>query len=123
MVLDGQVEYGEVQFYFFQFTTNGPDDLETTTAHALVSVYSRPAQALLDESSNTLWACQYTGVDDLRVVPLSSIVTCVSVQHLPQLPDDPPGLWFVLKKSGLEDVQLAAFGESLGDEPGAGEEA
>ena len=123
MVLDGQIEYGEVQFYFFQFTTNNLDDSEATTAHALVSVYSRPVQALLDESSNTLWACQYTGVDDLRVVPLSSIVACVSVQHLPPLPDDLPGLWFVLEKLGLEDVQLAIFGESLGDEPGAGEEA
>jgi len=75
----------------------------------------------LVELLNTLWACQYTGVDDLRVVPLSSIVTCVSIQHLPQLPDDPPGLWFVLEKSGLEDVQLAGFEESLGDEPGAGD--
>ena len=126
MVLDGQIEYGEVQFYFFQFTTNGPGpDSEATssTAHALVSVYSRPVQALLTESSDTLWACQYTGVDNLRVVPLSSIVACVSVQPLPPLHDDLPGLWFVLEKSGLEDVQLAVFGESLRDEPGAGEEA
>ncbi|SRR5260221_8253532 len=117
MVLNGQIEYGEVQFYFLQFTTSGPDDLETPTAHALVSVYSRPVQALLIESSNTLWACQYTGVHDLRVVPLSSIVACVSIQPLPPLPDasDPPGLWFVLEKSGLEDVQLAGFRESLGD--------
>jgi hypothetical protein len=122
MVLDGEIEYGEVQFYFLQFTNDGPDDLETITAHALISVYSRPIQHLLVESSNTLWACQYTGVDNLRVVPLSSIVACVSVQRLPQLPDDPSGLWFVLEKSGLEDVQLTAFEESVGDEPGAGEE-
>ena len=120
MVLDGQIEYGEVQFYFLQFTTNDPAGEETTTAHALVSVYTRPVQALLIESSNTLWACQYTGVDNLRVVPLSSIDACVSIQPLPPLPDDPPGLWFVLEKSGLEDVQLAGFMESLGDEPGAG---
>ena len=97
MVLDGQIEYGEVQFYFFQFTTNDPPGEETTTAHALVSVYTHPLQALLIESSNTLWACQYTGVDDLRVVPLSSIDACVSVQPLPPLPDDPPGLWFILE--------------------------
>jgi len=122
MVLDGQIEYGEVQFYFLQFTTNGPANSETTTTHALISVYSHPVQALLVESSNTLWACQYTGVDDLQVVPLSSIVACISVQCLPQLPDNLPGLWFVLEKSGLEDVQLAVFGESLGDEPGAGED-
>ena len=126
MILNGQIEYGEVQFYFLQFTTDGPDNLETAIAHALVSVYSRPDLALLTKSSNTLWACHYMGVDDLRVVPLSSIVACVSVQPLPPLPNDPPGLWFVLEKSGLEDVQLAGFGESLGDEhyePGAGEGA
>ena len=122
MVLDGQIEYGEVQFYFLQFTTNGPANSETTTMHALISVYSHPVQALLVELSNILWACQYTGVDDLQVVPLSSIVACISVQCLPQLPDNLPGLWFVLEKSGLEDVQLAVFGESLGDEPGAGED-
>lgn len=65
MVLNGQIEYGKVQFYFLQFTTNGPDDLETPNAHALVLVYSCPIQALLIESSNTLWACKYTGVNDL----------------------------------------------------------
>jgi len=127
MVLNGQIEYGEVQFYFRQFATHGLDDLEpplsqaTVTAHALVSVYTRPVQALLVESSNTLWACQYTGADDLQIVPLSSIVACVSVQPLPPLPDDLPGLWFVLEKSGLEDVQLASFEESLEDEQGAGD--
>ena len=122
IVLNGQIEYGEVQFYFLQFTTSSPVDLETPNAHALVSVYSRPIQALLMESSNALWACKYTGVDDLRIVPVSSIVACVSVQPLPPLPGDPPGLWFVLEKSGLEDVQLASFDELLENEPGAGEE-
>ena len=122
MVLNGQIEYGEVQFYFLRPTTNSPGDSETPAPHALVSIYSRPVHALLVESSNTLWACQYTGVDDLRVVPISSIVACVSVQPLPPLPDDPPGLWFVLEKLGLEDVQLAGFEESL-HIPGAGEGA
>jgi hypothetical protein len=120
MVLNGQIEYGEVQFYFLRFATDSPD--ETPTAHALVSVYSRPAQALLIESSNTLWACQYAGVDDLQVVSLSSIVACVSMQPLPPLPDDPPGLWFVLEKSGLEDVQLTGYEEPLENEPGVAEE-
>jgi len=122
MLLNRQIEYGEVQFYFLQFMASSPDDSETTTAHALVLVYLRPVQGLLVKSSNTLWACQYTGVDDLQVVPLSSIVACVSIQPLPPLPDDPLGLWFILEKSGLEDVQLAGFGESLGDGPGAGDE-
>jgi hypothetical protein len=101
------------------FPTDGSDD--TPTAHALVSVYSRPIQALLTESSNTLWACEYRGAHDLRVVPLSTIIACVSIQPLPPLPNDPPGLWFVLEKSGLEEVQLAGFEESLEVERGTGD--
>lgn len=114
--LNGEIEYSEVQFYFLLFTTDSPD--ETPTAHALVSVYSRPVQELLDQSSNTLWACQYTGDEDLRVVELSRIVACVSMQPLPPLPNNPPGLWFVLEKSGLEDFQLTGFKESIDDDLG-----
>jgi hypothetical protein len=44
------------------------------------------------------------------------------VQPLPPLSSDLPRLWFVLKKSGLEDVQLARFEELLENELGAGEE-
>ena len=43
------------------------------------------------------------------------------MQPLPPLPDDPPRLWFVLEKSGLEDVQLTGFEESLENEPGVAE--
>jgi hypothetical protein len=79
MILNGQIEYGKVQFYFLQFTTDGADNLEMAIAHALVSVYSCPDPALLTKSSNTLWACHYMGVDNLQVVPLSSVVAYVSV--------------------------------------------
>jgi hypothetical protein len=120
MVLNGQREYGEVQFYFLMFATDSPEEMPT--AHALVSLYSRPIQTLLTESSNTLWACKYGGFHSLRVVPLSTIVACVSVQPLPPLPDDPEGLLFVLEKSGLEEIQLTGFEESLENESGAGEE-
>ena len=102
------------------FATDSSD--ETPTAHALVSIYSRPIQALLTESSNTLWACEYRGVHDLQVVPLSTIVACISVQPLPPLLNDPPGLWFILEKSGLEEVQLTGFEELLESEPGPEEE-
>jgi hypothetical protein len=111
MLLNGQIEFGEVQFYFLLFATDSPD--KSLTAYALVSVYSHPIQKLLDESSNTLWACQYMGDGDLRVVELSRIVACVSMQPLPLLPNDPPGLWFVLEKSGLEDFQLTEFEEPI----------
>jgi hypothetical protein len=114
MLLNRQIEYGEVQFYFLLFATEGPDASHAPpTAHALVSVYTRPIQDLLDESSNTLWACQYTGNGDLRVVDISTIVACVSMQPLPPFPNDPPGLLFVLEKSGLEDFQLTGFEEPI----------
>jgi hypothetical protein len=118
MLLNGEIRYGEVQFYFLVFATDNPD--ETPTAHALVSVYSLPIQALLVESSNTLWACQYTGDEGLQVVELSSIVACISMQPLPPLPGDPPDLWFVLEKSGLEEVQSTGFEEPLENDLGAG---
>ena len=111
MLLNGQVEYGEVQFYFLLFSPNSPDKLPT--AYALVSMYSCPIQELLNESSDTLWACHYTGNGDLCIVELSRILACVSIQPLPLLPNDPPRLWFVLEKSGLEDFQLTGFEKSI----------
>src|SRR6267154_3678697 len=111
MLFNGQREYGEVQFYFLLFPTDSLN--KSLTAYALVSVYSRPIQELLDESSNTLWACQYRGDGDLCVVEISRIVACVSMQLLPPLLNDPLGLWFVLEKSRLEDFQLTGFEESI----------
>lgn len=102
MTLNGQTEYGEVQFYFLWFAALADSPCnESPTPYALVSVYSHPIQELLNESSNTLWACQYIGDGDLQVVELSRIVACVSMQSLPPLPNDSPGLWFALEKSGL----------------------
>jgi hypothetical protein len=112
IILNGQIEYAEVQFYFLHFTTDYVN--ETPLSYALVSVYSRPIPELLAESSNTLWACRYRGDSNLRVVDLSSIIACVSMQRLPLLPTDAQeDLWFVVEKSGLEDAQLTGFEESL----------
>jgi hypothetical protein len=110
--LNGQIEYAEVQFYFFHFTSDGPDT--TPTPYALVSVYSRPIQDVLIESSNTLWACRHRGDDGFQVVHLTSIVACVSMQPLPRISSDPEGaLWFVVEKSGLEDAQLTGAEETM----------
>ena len=109
--LNGQIEFAEVQFYFLHFATD-PEDAPPS-AYALVSVYSRPIQRLLNESSQTLWACHYCGGNDLRVINLSSIVSCVSMQPLPWLPTNPYGLWFVVEKSGLEDFRLTGGAEPL----------
>jgi hypothetical protein len=73
-------------------------------------MYSRPIQELVVESSNTLWACRYHGNDNLRLIDLSCIMACVSMQPLPPTSSDTyRGLWFVVEKSGLEDAQLTGF--------------
>ena len=112
ILLRDEIEYAKVQFYFLHFATHDAD--ETPMPYAVVSVYSHPVQSILDESCNTLWACRYTGTGGLRVIKLSCILACVSIQPLPPLTTDPEGLWFVLEKSGLEDVQLTGAEEPMG---------
>jgi hypothetical protein len=108
------VEYAEVQFYFLHFV----DDPEIKpVSHALVSVYSCPLPDLLEDSCNTLWACQHTGSDGFQVVDISSIAACVSMKPLPPLPTDPDGLYFVVEKSGIEDAQLTGIKDSLDPQP------
>ncbi len=120
--LNGQIEYAEVQFYFLHFTSDNTDD--PPLPYALVSMYSRPVEDILVESSNTLWACRYRGDDGLQVVNLSSITACVSMQPLPPVPTDPEGgFWFVVEKSGLEDAQLSGYEETLDGEQGQGGDA
>jgi hypothetical protein len=85
--LRDKIEYAEVQFYFLHFATHDPD--ETPVPYAVVSLYSHPVQSILDESCDTLWACRYTGTGGLRVIKLSCILACVSIQPLPPLTTDP----------------------------------
>jgi len=106
MNIDGRVEISEVQFYFF---TAGEAEGDNLIPYALVSLYGCPDKDMLEESCNTLWACRYRGPDALRVVSISSILTVVSMQPLPQLPGDPEDLWFVVEKSGLDDVELTGY--------------
>ncbi|KAL0056887.1 hypothetical protein AAF712_016496 [Marasmius tenuissimus] len=86
----GQVEYGKVQYYFQHKI--GADNEESREAYALVSVYSRPHQQLLEETFNVLWASQYTGEDGLRVINVKSIISVVSMQPLPTQ-NDLEGEW------------------------------
>lgn len=113
--LDGQIEYVEVHFYFLHFTSDNPNDVPIP--YALVSVYSRPLHNILIESSNTLWVCKHRGDNGLQIVNLTSIMACVSMQPLPNVPSDPEGaFWFVVEKSGLEDAQLTGFEEAMDNE-------
>lgn len=76
------------------------------TACALISFYSPPNQQILIDSSHTLWACEYLGTLALQVVPVRCIDSVVSMQPLPPLPQEQPGRWFVVEKSGLDDAEI-----------------
>ena len=47
--------------------------------------------------------------EGLRCLPVAGIVSIVSMQPLPRRPEDPENLWFVVEKSGLDDVQLIGY--------------
>ncbi|KAJ7215250.1 hypothetical protein C8J57DRAFT_985982, partial [Mycena rebaudengoi] len=66
--------YAEVQF-FFQATINDTKEL----AVALVSVYSPPDPALLEESFQTVLECEYFGEDALQVIDVKTIRASVGM--------------------------------------------
>lgn len=101
--LDTGIEFGEVQFYF---SIPDPENGEEFLHHALVSVYGAPDAQMFEDSFHTLRACQYRGEHHLCIINLHSILSVVSMQPLPQLPDDPENLWFVVEKSGLDDMDV-----------------
>ena len=106
------MEFAEVQFYFFDKDMDDDepgDDSEVRVAYALLSIYGPPNQEMLEESSYTLHACEYRGDEGFRCLPVAGIVSIVSMQPLPHRLEDPENLWFVVEKSGLDDVQLIGY--------------
>lgn len=78
----------------------------------MLSLYGPPNRTILADSSHTLYACEYKGQDNIKCLLVSDIISVVSMQPLPRLPEDPPeDLWFVVEKSGLDDVQLVEYNE------------
>lgn len=104
--INGKVEFAEVQYYFFDRDDDEPGDKVT---YALLSIYGPPNQEMLEDSSYTLHVCEYQGDESLRCLPVTEIVSVVSMQPLPRRPEDPENLWFVVEKSGLDDVQLIGY--------------
>jgi hypothetical protein len=88
--------------------------------HALVSVYSRPNQDILEDSFDTLWACKYSADDNLQVVSITTIVSVVSMQPLPPLPGEPDDYWFVVEKSGLDDADMTGYIDPVEPEGSSG---
>ena len=113
---DGKkIRFGEVQFYFLK---KGEGDTSVPTA--LVSLYGEPHVGLLEKSFGTLHACKYRGLDDLVMIPVSYIISVVSMQPLPlkepgkEEPELLEGDWrFVIEKLGLDDIGVGGSVEPL----------
>lgn len=81
-------------------------------------MYGSPDLDLLEASSHALRACRYYGEDNLQVIPVTSILSVISMQSLPMCPDD-VGLdnhWFVVEKSGIDDTELTGYVDPLVEE-------
>jgi len=108
ITVDGKTEFAEIQFYFLFGD-------EEEQPYALVSMYGPPNADLLEDSSRELWACEYQGDSNLKVINISSIISVVSMQPLPKLSTDEfdgKKLWFVVEKSGLDDTELTGYIDS-----------
>lgn len=102
--VDAKTAFAEVHFYFLQ-----EDAHEKLVPCALVSMYGPLDQDMVEDSYHTVFACPYRGDLDLQVIPVSSIVSVVSMQPLPRLPGDAEDLWFVVEKSGLDVIESLGY--------------
>ena len=93
-VVGDTLQYGKVQ-YFFQANVRGD-----TCTLALVSTYSPPDAALLQDSNKTIWAVQYLEDQGLEVIDAMSILSVVCVSPLPSR----DGFLFVSEKLGLKSL-------------------
>ena len=109
MILRGQTEFVEVQ-YFFKLTL----EPGRPSAFAMVSVYSRPDADLLQQSSNALWSCKYRGKEELVVIDVKSIMSVVAMVPHPPMRDEAlkrrlAGRVFVVEKLGLDALASAGM--------------
>lgn len=105
-----ETKYAEVKFYFLI-----EDDNNDLSAHALVSVYGPPDQDLLEDSCHTLHA--FSRCVELMIVTVTSIISVVSVQPLPEFVANEEPRYFVIEKSGIDDNELTGYVDLL-DETG-----
>ena len=108
------MHYAEIRFYFLLWE----EESDKKFPYALASIYGPPNADLLEQSFHTLHACAYLGDDNLHVIPISSILSVVSMQPLPIKPGDmiENNLWFLVEKSGMDDTELTGYVDPLGDE-------
>ena len=97
-----------MQFYFL--IENAEHELDM---YALISLYGPPDADMLEDSYRTLWACTYNGDNILEVIPVSAIISVTSMQPLPPKAGDPENLWFVVEKSGLDDIEVTGYVDEM----------
>lgn len=108
--LNGQIEFAQVQF-FFNAQIGG---LRRTLA--LISLYSRPDEALFTESYFTVWSMTELGADGLRVVEAKSILSTFSAQPHDHHVDEGDDRYFVWEDMGLPMALLAGAIQDLDGE-------
>ncbi|KAG1727848.1 hypothetical protein EDD22DRAFT_830687 [Suillus occidentalis] len=98
-------EFAEV-LYFTQLAVEAVANL-TWANVAMISVYSRPDQQLLDLSHGTVWSCTHGGNRGLQLIYVNTITAVVAmIPHRPTLPSGvTEDRYFMVEKTGL-DVTL-----------------
>lgn len=83
---------------------------------SLIRLYSRPDEVLFRESHSTVWSMAELGDEGLRVVPVNTILSVVSVQ--PHNHHVSPGdtRFFVWEQMGLEMALLSGALDSIDNE-------
>jgi hypothetical protein len=98
-------------YYYFQLQIF--DDLHTL---ALISVYSMPDLTLWELLHKTIKSCQYLADAQLVIIDVKTIRSVVAmVPHKVILPGKAvtEECWFVVKKPGLEAVEIGGFIEDF----------
>jgi len=113
---EGAQRIAEIQYYVCVQYADGQ-----RRTGAMVSLYSEPDRAMLEESLNTLYACRYQGhiPASFFIIPLHDIISLVSMQPLPSdNPGDDPTFWFLIEKSGLDIMAMNLVPHNHDDEDG-----
>ncbi|TEB23685.1 hypothetical protein FA13DRAFT_1797872 [Coprinellus micaceus] len=105
VTIDGCEDYGEVQFFFYT---------QSLEPKAIISLYDPRNEELYEHSRNTVSACEFERYSDLHIVDVTAIKAVISMQPMPPwAPEELSDHWFVVEKSGLEDVEITGWQEPL----------
>lgn len=96
--------------YFFQATL---DAGVMARPYALVSLFSTEDGPLLKESKGALVVCKYLALEDLKVIPTSSILSVVGMVPYPAGADTD---FFLVEKLGLDMAHLGGHDEPILEE-------